>query len=332
MPWRRATPVLGFVVLCTACSGNGEEQEPPYLSVNPSRLTMTPGDPPYTFAADIIEGGPADSATEVYWTLTGRGTLGATAGSTTTYTPPDRAPPGETVTLTAQWHDQVRDAVITLSPPPVDVSGRVVESDGRAIAGARVETNPYSPYGRLQTATDASGSFRLGALRIPYDVIVVAPDRVTIGMFEGLLRGDPRLVLVRRTDAEAAATRATPVSASTPLALPATQLEPPPGATDVIFRNGDPHFTWTAFPGGLTVVALAGPPGGLFVSIVAAGTTSYSPDVWEFRPNGETWIWRVFGIGGVGTVDAFTGFPTDEGTTFTVSEPWTLTFRHYEAF
>jgi hypothetical protein len=31
----------------------------------------------------------------------------------------------------------------------------------------------------------------------------------------------------------------------------------------------------------------------------------------------------------VETVDAFTGFPADGGTTFTVSEPWTFTFRRY---
>ena len=337
---KRLLQAFGLAVLCTACGGNGEEQEPPSLSVDPGFLIMTPGDPPYTFSAHIIEGGPADTANEVHWTLTGRGTLGATAGATTTYTPPDQAPPGETATLTARWHDQVRDVVITLSPPPIHVSGQVVDSSGNPIAGALVEINPYSrpPYARGESTADAFGNFKLGQLRIPYDLIVIiftpATPGATFGVFNGLLRADPKLVILRRTEVEAAAARATPVSAG----LPATQLEPAPGTTDLIYGNGYPHLRWTALPGGLTVVALAGPPGSSFVSIVSAGTTSGFPDEFSTTfslsyplwPNGETWTWRVFGIGGASTVDAFTGFPTDAGTPVTVSDPWTFTFRRYQ--
>jgi|GEM_PF-3230169 hypothetical protein len=44
----------------------------------------------------------------------GAGARGGASHPATTYQPPDRAPPGETVTLTAQWHDQVRHAGIAV--------------------------------------------------------------------------------------------------------------------------------------------------------------------------------------------------------------------------
>lgn len=118
--------------LLAACGQNG-----PTLTVSPSSATFNAGDDPRAFTATVSGG----SGT-VVWSLspaTGAGTLLATSGNVTQYTPPQGYTDGATVTLTATLQGTAVSArsVITVNKAYA-VSDRHLKTGFRQVDPAQV--------------------------------------------------------------------------------------------------------------------------------------------------------------------------------------------------
>jgi hypothetical protein len=159
------------------------------LSVSPQARTVLAGAGPVQFTATL-----SGSPRPITWTLAGPGTLDASSGSTTSYTPPRTIDAATTATVTASAGTAlVAAATVTILPASttIDVAGRVVGIPGNGLAGVTVAI------GTLTAVTDADGRFSIPDVTPPYDLALVAPGSPPMaGLYQGLTRPDPTLVLL----------------------------------------------------------------------------------------------------------------------------------------
>lgn len=210
---------LGILLLVIgACSQTSEpEPEPnPSLSVTPATATVTAGGAAQTFTATL-----QDSSETITWSLDPAvGTIDATSGATTTYTPPATLAATTTVTLTATAGTLSDAAVITVEPEAgpatITVNGRVVKFIGEDVGdpAVGVEVQIHDAAGvtistldatlEPQLATDSQGYFTLDGVTPPYTLSVIPPS----GLFDdipqtwdGVTRTDPTIVISPLTGA-----------------------------------------------------------------------------------------------------------------------------------
>lgn len=158
------------------------------LSVSPAARTVFASDDPLSIRATLVgASGP------ITWTLSGPGTLGATSGEQTTYTPPTTIDAQTTATVTASAGPTL-SAVVTITVAPstgIEVSGRVVGTAGDGLPGMRVAI------GGKTRVTDAEGRFSIPGVTPPYDLAVASSGiPPTAGVYHGLTRPDPTLVFL----------------------------------------------------------------------------------------------------------------------------------------
>jgi hypothetical protein len=129
----------------------------------------------------------------ITWALSGPGTLGATSGPETTYTPPATIDTETVATVTASAHAGLSAEVqITVAPATtIDVTGRVVGPTGVALSGLTVGI------GTKTAITAADGRFSISGVVPPYDLnVVLAGTSVAAGRYQGLTRPDPTIVFL----------------------------------------------------------------------------------------------------------------------------------------
>jgi len=140
-----------------------------------------------TFTAKL-----SGSSNPISWALAGPGSISASSGSSTLYTPPlaGSAPMSATLTATA-GAGLSAGATIQITPPlPITVSGRVIGILSKPVAGAAVTL------GAASAVSDSDGRFSFPNVTPPYDLsaVVTTPMRVGI-VYQGLRRPDPTILL-----------------------------------------------------------------------------------------------------------------------------------------
>ncbi len=182
--------VLGCGNSARGNAGGPDSGVPPAasLSVSPTSQRVVAGSGAVNLRATIV-----GATAPITWALSGPGTLGATSGGQTTYTPPATVDVETTATVTASAAPGLSaPASITVVPPAeVTVAGRVLGVPGNPLAGVTVAI------GTRTTLTDADGHFSIPGVTPPYDLTLVAPgDPPMAGVYQGLTRPDPTLVFV----------------------------------------------------------------------------------------------------------------------------------------
>lgn len=104
-----------FLLSCFACGGGGSSG--PVLTISPPSLTVTAGSTPAGFTANLT-----GSSSPISWSLAGAGSISATSGSTTTYTPPSNLAAATTATLTATAGTLTANATITINVPAINLT------------------------------------------------------------------------------------------------------------------------------------------------------------------------------------------------------------------
>jgi trimeric autotransporter adhesin len=99
--------VVTFLLMAGACGGNPPQD--PSLSVSPPSLTASIGGSAQTFTATLT-----NSTDTVNWSLAGAGSISATTGETTSYTPPATGG-ASTATLTATAGSLSQSVIITIT-------------------------------------------------------------------------------------------------------------------------------------------------------------------------------------------------------------------------
>jgi hypothetical protein len=109
--------IAGAVLLsfCFACGGSGSSG--PSLTISPPSLTITTGSTPAGFTANLT-----GSSSPISWSLAGPGSISATSGSTTSYTPPANLAAATTATLTATAGSLTANATITINVPAINLT------------------------------------------------------------------------------------------------------------------------------------------------------------------------------------------------------------------
>ena len=158
------------------------------LTVSPGSQRVLAGTEAITLHATLV-----GAAGPITWALSGPGTLGATSGTETTYTPPAAVDVDTLVTVTASAGGVPSAAVqITISPSStLDVHGRVVGPTGVALSGLSVGI------GQKTAVTGTDGRFSISGVVPPYDLnVVLAGTSIFAGRYEGLTRADPTIVFL----------------------------------------------------------------------------------------------------------------------------------------
>ena len=161
---------------------------PASLTVSPASQRVLAGSAAIALQATLV-----GDELPIGWLLIGPGTLGATAGAQTTYTPPASVDAETVVTVLASAGPGLTAAaMITVAPSAaMTVTGRVVGPTGVALSGLTVGIAGKS------AVTGADGRFSIPGVVPPYDLNVVLADaRVLVGRYEGLTRPDPTLVFL----------------------------------------------------------------------------------------------------------------------------------------
>ncbi|MGZ6028381.1 MAG: hypothetical protein ACXWK5_03090 [Myxococcaceae bacterium] len=180
-----------LLVLQGACGPSGAPGTPPgtaSLTVAPETQRVLAGTDPITLRATLV-----GDTTPVAWAPSGPGTIGATSGPETTYTPPSSVDAETLATVTASAGTGLSAAVqITVAPAGgMDVTGRVVGPTGVALSGLTVGI------GTKSVVTGADGRFAIAGVVPPYDLEVVLAGTPTLaGRYEGLTRSDPTIVFL----------------------------------------------------------------------------------------------------------------------------------------
>jgi len=189
MPNARWLTSVSLLCLLIGCGGSGPNNNnnnnggnTPSLSVSPSTSTVVAGGPPVNFTSALL-----NASGTVSWALSGPGSIGASTGTSTTYTPPASVGSPTSATLTATSGTLTASATITVNPQGiVTVAGSVKDNDGKGVAGATVLI------GSQQTTTDGTGAFSIAGVTTPYDATVV--QGTGSRTWQGLTRTDPTLV------------------------------------------------------------------------------------------------------------------------------------------
>lgn len=158
------------------------------LTVAPETQRVVAGTGAITLRATLV-----GDSTPIAWALSGPGTIGATSGPETTYTPPPSIDAETVATVTASAGTGLSAAVqITVAPAAgMNVTGRVIGPTGVALSGLTVGI------GTRSAVTDANGRFTIPAVVPPYDLTVVLAGTPTlVGRYEGLTRPDPTIVFL----------------------------------------------------------------------------------------------------------------------------------------
>jgi hypothetical protein len=227
--------------------------------VAPKTATRTAGGPAVAFTATLSGGatGPIE------WTLdpSGVGSLSATTGAATSYTPPDAVVATTVVTVTATAGLLSDSATVTVNPAGgggTTVAGRVLDANGDPISGANVAAN-----GGATVTTGADGRFTIAGVTVPYQLAAVwnGPGFVAGVVFDGLARTDPLLTF---PFSEAPPTTSTATFEGVVSGPP----EPLPAGSQVLFSAGAPEVVGT-------LGALTDPAGGpYFAEVEWLGTTN----------------------------------------------------------
>jgi nitrogen fixation protein FixH len=164
----RGMPALVLAVaIATGCSSESTTPSPG-LTLSPTTATVTAGGAAVAFTATLT-----GSTATIDWSISPAvGTLSATTGASTSYTPPATVASATTVTLTATAGTFTATATITVNPPPaptltVSPTTATVTAGGAAAAftatltGSTATINwSLSPVvGTLSAATGASTSY-----------------------------------------------------------------------------------------------------------------------------------------------------------------------------
>jgi len=155
------------------------------LEVNPMVLVVTAGG-----AASNLTANLTGSSSAIAWTLSGPGTIGATTGDTTSYTPPASVSAATAATLTATSGSVSGRAMITINPSPgpiVTVAGQILDLGGTPVANAPVAI------GTQKTTTDASGHFTIAGVTTPYDLVIWNSGQQIGIELRGLTRTNPTI-------------------------------------------------------------------------------------------------------------------------------------------
>ncbi len=164
------------------------------LKVNPTVLVVTAGGAAANLTANLT-----GSSSAIAWTLSGPGTIGATTGATTSYTPPASVTAATAATLTATSGSASAEAMITINPSPgpvITVAGQILDQYGTPVANAPVAIETQ------KTTTDASGHFTIAGVTTPYDLVTVTVwnggQQQGIEL-RGLTRTDPTIAIATAT-------------------------------------------------------------------------------------------------------------------------------------
>lgn len=182
--WIAISVLLVFLAACGAGGGA------PTLSISPSSTTVTAGGAPVNFSATLT-----GASGTINWSLTGPGSLSATSGTSTAYTPPASVASATSATLTATSGSLTATASITINPPPtITVAGKVVGINNQPVNGVPVVIS-----GRPSVITAADGTFSVAGVTAPYDATVVNATTKQSIVYKGLTRSDPTLLFVGST-------------------------------------------------------------------------------------------------------------------------------------
>ncbi|HUM14041.1 MAG TPA: carboxypeptidase-like regulatory domain-containing protein [Myxococcaceae bacterium] len=181
---------LGCGASARSNAGGPDSGVPPAasLSVSPTSQRVVAGSSAVTLRATLV-----GASVPITWTLSGPGTLGASSGEQTTYTPPATTAAEAAVTVSASAGPQLRASVSITVVPSAElvVAGRVVGVLGNGLSGATVAI------GGRTTLTDADGRFSISGVTPPYDLAIVSPGNPPMaGLYRGLTRPDPTLVFL----------------------------------------------------------------------------------------------------------------------------------------
>ncbi|MCI0570739.1 MAG: hypothetical protein L0Y66_08310 [Myxococcaceae bacterium] len=157
----------------------------PTLTLSESSKTVTAGDAPVTFTA-TLSGAEGD----VTWALSGPGSISATTGASTEYTPPEAVASATSATLTATSGSLSASVAITINPRIITVSGKVVNL-GIVPLGSQV----VRIAGHENEVTSGDGNFTITDVTTPYDVVVMDTNERQVTVFKGLSRADPTLMV-----------------------------------------------------------------------------------------------------------------------------------------
>ncbi len=271
---------LGFagatllLVFSLACGSNPT----PSLTITPTTLTVTAGSTPAGFTATLT-----GSSSSISWTLSGPGSLGATTGTTTSYTPPASVAVVTTATVTATAGSLTATATITINlPPTITVTGNAIATNGLPVVGATVII------GTQNSITDANGGFSISGVMLPYDVIAVS------GKF-GVVYQQLHL--------------------TTPVTVVFPNLIPTLPNTGTVMGNISPTTNF-GVPDYETVVAWGSPETSLFSDFESIGANPYSIALNWMGPNSTTGNLHVLQVLLDNTTDlptTFTGYQTSSG-------------------
>jgi hypothetical protein len=223
------------VVTVTASTGTLNDSatvtvqpQTPGITVAPKTATRTAGGPAVAFTA-TLSGGATGPVT---WTLdpAGVGSLSATTGAATAYTPPDTVGSTTTVTVTATAGLLSDSATVTVNPAGggITVAGTVLDANGDPVSGANVSANDGAP-----VTTGADGGFTIAGVTVPYQLAAVwLPGGSIVGVvLDGLTRTDP---VVNIPEREAAP----PTSAATFQGRASGPPLPHPVGSAILFSAG----------------------------------------------------------------------------------------------
>lgn len=136
---------------------------------------------------------------EITWALYGPGSLSATRGASTTYTPPACLDVESTATVTAAAAGKSATARITIEPEACGtdhgtVRGSVIDERGAPVPDVKVLV-----VGHPVVTSDASGRFTVPDVAVPYDLaaVVGAPEPMAV-VYKGVRRLDPKISGVGR--------------------------------------------------------------------------------------------------------------------------------------
>ncbi len=183
--------VVILLLTAGACGGN-PPQDDPSLSVSPSSLAATVGGSAQTFTATLT-----NSTDTVNWSLTGAGSISATTGETTIYTPPATGGTSTDI-LKATAGDLEDTATINITvptPTTITVNGKVLNFDGSAATGVNVQIDDST--GAISAAiSDGTGSFSMSNIKTPYTLSVVPPAGTNAPQtWTGVNRANPTVVV-----------------------------------------------------------------------------------------------------------------------------------------
>jgi hypothetical protein len=140
-----------------------------------------------TFTANL-----SGSSASISWALSGPGSISASTGSSTLYTAPlaGNTPASATLTATAGAGLSAGAAIQITPPLPITISGRVIGTNSKPVAGAALTL------GAASEVSDSDGHFSFPNVTPPYDLSAVVTTPVSMGVvYQGLRRPDPTILL-----------------------------------------------------------------------------------------------------------------------------------------